>query len=287
MTNTLLIGLSIGMLLLLIASGLSLIYGMLGVVNFAHGSLYMLGAFVATVVTSSIGNFWLGLLVAPLVLALLGGLIEWTLLRPLYKRDHEQQLLMTFGMILVIEEGARILWGLDYRNSTVPALFAQPLDVLGERVSSYRLFVVVFGAAVAAALYYVVDRTRLGIVLRAAMSNSQMVRTLGIRVSRYRTLVFAIGAGLAGLGGAIAAPMLPVQTSMGFQVIMDCFIVVIIGGLGNIRGSIIAALLLGQVQAFGQQYFSEWVDVIVYGMLALVLILRPQGLFSFGTGRQA
>jgi len=287
MLTSFLIGLSIGMLLLLMAAGLSLIFGMLGVINFAHGALYMVGAFTATVIAAYIGNFWIGLLIAPFVVALLGALIEMTLLRPLYARSHEQQLLLTFGLILVIEEGARLLWGLDYRSAAAPAMFAEPVEWFGEKLSAYRMFVVVAGTVVAGALYFMIERTQTGMVLRAAMSNAQMLRALGVGVSRYRTLVFALGAGLAGLGGAIAAPLLPVQTSMGFQIIIDCFVVVIIGGLGNIRGAIVAALLIGQLQAFGQQYFSEWLDIIVYGFLIAVLLIRPQGLFTFGKTRRA
>lgn len=287
MLTTLLIGLSIGMLLVLIAGGLSLIFGMLGVVNFAHGALYMLGAFVALAVAKATGSFWIGLLVSPFVVAALGATIELGLLRPLYARGHEQQLQMTFGLILVIEEGARLLWGMDFYTATAPGAFVEPLNWLGEKLPAYRVFVVLAGLAVAIGLYVVIETTRLGMVLRAAMSNAQMVRAMGIAVSRYRTLVFACGAGLAALGGAIAAPMLPVHTAMGYQVIIDSFVVVILGGLGNVRGAILAALLLGQVRAFGQLNAPEWVDVTVYALLALTLLFRPQGLFSSSAARQA
>jgi branched-chain amino acid transport system permease protein len=268
------------MLLFLLAIGLSLIFGMLGVVNFAHGALYMLGAFVAFEVTRRTGNFWFALFVSFGIVALIGVAIEVFLLRPLYLSDHVQQLLLTFGLILVLDEVVRLIWGVDYRSVDAPAIFKFPVHIFGENVASYRVFVVALGLAVLVAMIVGIEKTRLGMVLRAAMSNEAMTRCLGIRVDRIRTAVFAVGAGLAALGGAAAAPLLPVQVGMGSSIIIDCFIVVVIGGLGSVRGTAVAAILLGLTQAFGQHLAPGWVDVSTLVLMVAVLIFRPQGLFG-------
>lgn len=287
MLNTILIGMSIGSVMLLIASGLSLVFGMLGVVNFAHGALYMVGAFVAVEVVSRTGSFVAGLVVAPLVVALAASFIEVVLLRPIYRHSHEKQLLLTFGLLVLIEEIARAVWGLDYRRIEVPAALAAQVRVFSEDLPVYRLFVLAAGAAVAAGLVLMIDRTRLGMVLRATMSNAQMVRGLGIGVSRYRTLVFALGGALAGLGGVIAAPLLPVQVNMGGAIILDSFIVVVLGGLGNVGGAVAASFALGLLRAFGQQYAADLVDTLTYVLLVLVLLLRPRGLLNVAAERKA
>lgn len=287
MVATLLIGLSIAMLLFLLAAGLSLIFGMLGVVNFAHGALYMVGAFVAYEVAMRSGSFWLALAVAPVVVAVIGIAIELGLLRFLYARDHVQQLMLTFGLILVLDEAVRMVWGVDYRSITPPGIFAEPVRLFGENVATYRIFVVCLGLVVLASLIFGIERTRLGMVLRAAMSNAPMTRCLGIRVDRIRTAVFAVGAGLAALGGAAAAPLLPVQVGMGSSIIVDCFIVVVIGGLGSVRGTAAAALLLGLTQAFGQYLAPGWIEVWTLLVMVAVLLLRPQGLFGVKNSRVA
>lgn len=287
MLTTILIGLSIGAVLLLVASGLALAFGMLGVVNFAHGTLYMLGAFAATEVVMRTGSFTIALLAAPLVVALLSTIVEVVLLRPIYQQPHEKQLLLTFGLLILLEEVARVLWGLDYRHIQVPVLLTGEVHVLGEQLPVYRLFVIGAGLLMAVALVLTIDRTRLGMVLRAAMTNAPMVRGLGISVKRYRTLVFALGGALAGLGGVIAAPLSPVQVNMGGTVILDSFMVVIIGGLGNVRGAVAAAFGMGLIRAFGQQYATEYVDLLTYVLLVLVLLLRPRGLFNSWKERKA
>ncbi|MGX1309573.1 branched-chain amino acid transport system permease protein [Amorphus suaedae] len=287
MVATALIGLSIAMLLFLLAAGLTLVFGMLGVINFAHGAIYMLGAFGAFEVYRTTGSFWLALIVAPLAVAVIGAVMEMVLLRPLYDRDHVEQLLMTFGAILVIEEGVRMVWGLGYRDLPLPPALEGSLTVLGDDVAVYRLFLLAAGTAVGAGLFLLIEKTRLGMVLRAAMSYPTMVRALGIRIDRVRTIVFAVGAALAALAGAIAAPIVPIQVGMSFTIIVDCFVVVILGGLGNIRGAIAAAILLGLVQAFGQHYFPSWIEVATYLVLIGVLLVRPQGLFSVAPARKA
>ena len=278
--SILVIGLSLAASLFLLAAGLTLIFGMLGVINFAHGSFYMLGAYLAFQMIEASGSFWVALLLAPVIGGVVGAVIELAALRPVYGREHHNQMLLTFGVILVLEEAVRAVWGLDYKEVGPPALLAGPTQLLGATVSTYRLFLIGFATAVAAALFVVLEKTRVGVIVRAASSDPEMVRGLGIDVNRVRTGVFAFGTALAALGGAVTAPLYPVELGMGFSVIIDCFIVIIIGGLGSIRGAVVASLLLGLVRAAGYAAAPEWVDFVSYTLLILVLLTRPQGLFG-------
>lgn len=278
--STIIIGLSLSFLLFLLSAGLTLIFGMLGVINFAHGALYMLGAYVSFQVVQTTGSFWLGLLVAPLIVAALGALIEMAALKRVYSRDHIFQLLLTFGLILVIDDATKFIWGLDYKQVPTPSILAAPIELFGSQIPAYRLFVIAFGAAVSLALFLILDRSKWGMIIRAASSDPDMARTLGIDVNRVRTGVFALGSLLAALGGAITAPLVPIELGMGFSVIIDCFVVVIIGGLGNIRGAIFASLLLGMTRAIGYTYATEWVELMTFALLIGTLMFRPAGLFS-------
>jgi len=278
--NILVIGLSLAAVLFLLSAGLTLIFGMLGVINFAHGSFYMLGAYLGFQVVETTGNFWVALVVAPLLAALVGAVVERLVLHPVYDREPHYQMLLTFGIILILEEAVWAIWGLDYKEVGAPAILAAPTHLLGATVSTYRLFIIGFGAAAATLLFVVLDKTRVGVVVRAASSDPEMVRGLGIDVNRVRTGVFAFGTGLAALGGAVTAPLFPVELGMGFNVIIDCFVVIVIGGLGSIKGAVIAALLLGLVRAVAYAMASEWVDFGSYSLLILVLLTRPQGLFG-------
>ena len=277
--STFVIGLSIGMLLFLLAAGLTLIFGMLRIINFAHGALYMLGAYLAFQIALWLG-FWWALALVPVLLALVGVLIERLTLRPIYKAPHEFQLLITFGLILVLEEVVRATWGLSGKSIAVPGWLSGSVSLFDTDVSRYRLFVIFLGLVTMAALLLGIERSRIGLVIRSCSTHPLMAATLGVRVDRVRTAVFAVGAALAGLGGAIAGPMLPIQLQMGGTIILDCFIVVIIGGLGNIRGAVVGALLIGMTRAFGQQYLPDWIDTLTYAVLIATLLLRPQGLFS-------
>lgn len=277
------IGLSLASSLFLLSAGLTLIFGMLGVINFAHGSFYMLGAYLGFQVIEATGSFWLALLLAPLIGGLVGAFVERVALRPVYGREHHYQMLLTFGVILVLEEAVRAIWGLDYKEVGAPASLAAPTQLFGATVSTYRLFLVGFGAAAAALLFLALEKTRIGVIVRAASSDPEMVRGLGIDVDRVRTFVFAFGTALAALGGTVTAPLFPVELGMGFSVIIDCFVVIIIGGLGSVKGAVAASLLLGLVRAVGYSFAPEWVDFASYSLLILVLLTRPQGLF----GRQA
>ncbi|MEO6626108.1 MAG: branched-chain amino acid ABC transporter permease [Burkholderiaceae bacterium] len=274
------IGLSIGMLLFLLAAGLTLIFGMLGVINFAHGALYMLGAYLAYQIVAWGGSFWLALLLSPLLVAALSAAMELVAMRRVYTRDHFYQVLLTFGAILVIDEGVRTLWGLQPKLLTAPPGLGASVQMFGSEVSAYRLFIIAFGTAISAALFFLLERSRHGMVIRACSKDSDMAACLGINVPRVRTAVFALGAGLAALGGVVSGPMFPVDTNMGFLVIINCFIVVVVGGLGNIKGSLAGALLIGLVQAYGQRYLPDLIGVLTYVLFIVVLLTRPQGLFS-------
>ncbi|WP_372023140.1 branched-chain amino acid ABC transporter permease (plasmid) [Tistrella mobilis] len=284
--STIIIGLSLSFLLFLLSAGLTLIFGMLGVINFAHGALYMLGAYASFQIVQTTGSFWLGLLIAPVVVAGLGALIEMSTLKRVYSRDHIFQLLLTFGLILVIDDATKLIWGLDYKQVPAPDLLSVPVALFGSQIPAYRLFVIVFGAVVSLGLFLLLDRSKWGMIIRAASSDPDMARTLGIDVNRVRTGVFALGSYLAALGGVITAPLVPIELGMGFSVIIDCFVVVIIGGLGNIRGAIFASLLLGMTRAAGYTYATEWVELLTFALLIGTLMFRPAGLFSY-KGRAA
>lgn len=281
-----LIGLSIGTLLFLLAAGLTLVFGMLGVINFAHGALYMLGAYTGYQLVAWTSSFWLALLVAPLMVGIFGAVLERTTLRRLYERPPAYQLLLTFGYILVIEEFIRLVWGVNYKAMNAPPQLSGTVELFGSTVTNYRLFIVGFGALVSIALFLVIEKTRIGMVVRAASANSAMVSCLGIDVARVRTLVFGVGTALAALSGVVAGPLLPLKLGMSFSIIIDCFIVIVIGGLGNIRGAILGALLIGMTRAFGQQYAADWINLLTYALLILTLMIRPEGLFN-RKGRQA
>lgn len=278
--STIIIGLSLGLLLFLLASGLTLIFGMLGVINFAHGALYMLGAYLSFDLGQRSGSFLLGVLLATVLTAAAGLLMERFALRPIYKRPHFYQLILTFGFILVLTELVKVFWGLGYKEVAIPQALADTLQFAGSTIPVYRLFVIGVGLAVGAGLFLLLERSTFGMLVRAASSDDEMVRTLGLPATAVRSAVFALGTGLAGLAGAIAAPLFPVELGMATTVIIDCFIVVILGGLGNIRGAVAASILIGMVRALGYAVAPSWVDVLTFGLLIGTLLTRPQGLFS-------
>ncbi len=274
------------MLLFLLAAGLTLIFGMLGVINFAHGAVYMLGAYVSYEAGKRTGSFVVGVLSATLLTALVGAVVEKLALRPLYERPHFYQLILTFGLILVLSDMVRFIWGPGYQEVAIPAVLSGTVDMLGSTLPIYRLFVIGFGAIVSIGLYFVLEKSTFGMLVRAASSDAEMVRILGLPVGAIRMAVFAAGCGLSGLAGSIAAPLFPIELGMATNTIIDCFIVVILGGLGNIRGAIAASLLIGMVRAIGYVYLPSWVDIMTFSLLIGTLLTRPQGLF-FRTARTA
>jgi branched-chain amino acid transport system permease protein len=273
-----------GLLLFLVASGLTLIFGIMGVINLAHGSFYMLGAYLAFSIAPFFGQqFLLMLLAGVLLSALFGYLLEWAFFSFLYQRDHLQQVLMTYALILVFEEARSILVGNDVHGVPVPQWLAGSIP-LGELMTYpvYRLFASAACIVVALGLYWVVNRTRLGMMIRAGASNRDMVRGLGIDITRLYRIVFAAGVALAALAGMIAAPLSSVYPNMGAGVLIICFVVVVIGGIGSITGALVASLLVGFVDTFGKVFFAEWSGVGVYVLMAIVLVWRPEGLMKRG-----
>ncbi|MGJ7495391.1 branched-chain amino acid ABC transporter permease [Variovorax sp. RT4R15] len=271
-----------GLLLFLVASGLTLIFGIMGIINLAHGSFYMLGAYMAFALSPLFGDQFIVMLAAGVVLAaVFGYLLEWVFFSYLYQRDHLQQVLMTYGLILVFEELRSLLVGNDVHGVKAPP-WLEGSFALGDLMSYpwYRLFASAACIALAIGLYLVVNRTRLGMMVRAGASNRDMVRGLGIDIRRLYRIVFAAGVALAALAGMIAAPMSSVYPGMGSSVLIICFVVVVIGGIGSITGALVASLLVGFVDTFGKVFFAELSGMGVYVLMAIVLIWRPEGLMG-------
>ena len=271
-----------GLLLFLLASGLTLIFGIMGVINLAHGSFYMIGAYMAFALSPLFGgNFLVTLVAGTLLAAVLGYVLEWVFFSYLYQREHLQQVLMTYGLILVFEELRSILVGNDVHGVPVPPWLGGSLP-LGDLMQYpwYRLFASGACIVLAVALYLVVNRTRLGMMIRAGASNRDMVRGLGINIRRLYRTVFAAGVALAALAGMIAAPISSVYPNMGASVLIICFVVVVIGGSGSVTGALVASLLVGFVDTFGKVFFSEAAGIGIYVLMAIVLIWRPEGLMG-------
>ena len=269
-----------GLLLFLVASGLTLIFGIMGVINLAHGSFYMIGAYVAYALVSLLGLPFLAMLALGALIAFaFGALLEWAFFSYLYQRDHLQQVLMTYALILVFEECRSLLAGNDVHGVPAPAWLAGSIP-LGDLMTYpvYRLFASAACVVVAVALYFVVNRTRLGMMVRAGASNRDMVRGLGIDIRNLYRVVFAAGVALAALAGMIAAPLSSVYPNMGSSVLIVCFVVVVIGGIGSITGALVASLLVGFVDTFGKVFFSELSGIGVYVLMAIVLVWKPEGL---------
>jgi branched-chain amino acid transport system permease protein len=277
-----------GLLLFLVASGLTLIFGIMGVINLAHGSFYMIGAYMAyalaPVVGATLGGGFFATLVIGLVLAvLLGYVLEWAFFSFLYEREHLQQVLMTYGLILVFEELRSILVGDDVHGVAPPPWLAGSIP-LGDLMTYpvYRLFISAVCLALAAGMWFVLTRTRLGMTIRAGATNREMVQSLGIDIQFLYRVVFAAGVAVAVFAGMVAAPVSSVYPGMGNQVLIICFVVVVIGGIGSIRGALLAALLIGFVDTFGKVIFPHAAGVLVYVLMALILLWKPDGFFKAG-----
>ncbi len=276
-------GLSWGMLLFMISVGLTTVFGVLGVLNFAHGSFFMLGAYLSMQVMHVVPSFWVGLLVGPLLVALLGLVIEKWLLRPVYDRDVSFQLLLTFSILLVLDDAVRLIWGSGYHVVEAPPLLAGVFPLFSHSYPVYRLFLVIVGPLVGLALWSFFRFSRWGKVVRAAALDREMAEGVGIRVPLLFTLVFALGSWLAALGGALAAPHQSLAPSMGERIIIESFIVVVIGGMGSFPGAFVGALVLGLFESFGTVFAGRAQMALPYILLAAVLLFRPTGFF----GREA
>ncbi|MHB0820558.1 branched-chain amino acid ABC transporter permease [Stutzerimonas stutzeri] len=274
-------GLQYGLLLFLIASGLTLIFGIMHIINLAHGALYMVGAYLAFWATSITGNLFLAILLALPLAALFGVVIERCLMRILYKRDHLDQVLMTFGLILVIDSLRSIAWGNDVHSVAIPEILAGSIQLTENlEYPVYRLFISGVCVLVALSMYWILQRTRLGIVIRGGASNREMVQGLGININAIYTLVFAAGAALTAFAGMIAAPVSSVYPGMGNQILIIAFVVVVIGGLGSIRGAFLGALLVGLTATWGAVLVPEYAGMAIYMLMAVVLLFKPRGLFA-------
>ncbi len=273
-------GLVIGMVFVLLAIGLSLIFGLMTVVNFAHGSLYMLGAYFGVFLIGLTGNFWLGLVLAPLMVGALGLLIERVLIRRLYGRSPDDPLLLTFGLSLILVEGVKLVWGKIGLTLDPPRLFAGALNLGFMTFPAYRLFVIVVTAAVLVGLWLFLARTNVGLIIRAGSRDPLMVRALGIDLSRIWLLVFGIGTALAGLAGILAGPMRGVYAEMGVTMVIESFVVVVVGGMGSLVGAVVAGILMGQVVGLTTFLAPKLAEIMVFVVMAVVLLVRPSGLFG-------
>lgn len=270
--------LQLSMLLFLLSVGLTVIFGLMHFVNLAHGSLYALGAYAAATAGAAIG-FWGGLLVAPLAVAALGVVLYLVFIRRMRRAGPMAQVLVTFGLIFVMLDLTRIIWGAQALSAPVPALLDGRMTILGVEYPAYRLFVIALGLAIWGVLALVLSRTQIGAMIRAGVDNDSMAACMGIDVEKMFFLVFCVGCALAGLAGAVAAPLLSVTPDMGLQILIPTLIVIVIGGLGSLKGAIAGSLIYGVVQTFGAVLFPQLASILIYGLLAAVLILRPAGLF--------
>ena len=275
-----------GLLLFLVASGLTLIFGIMGVINLAHGSFYMIGAYMAYALAPFVaatfgGGFFATLAVGVVLSVVLGYVLEWAFYSYLYEREHLQQVLMTYGLILVFEELRSLLVGDDVHGVAIPPLLAGSIPLSDvQQYPVYRLFISGVCLALALGMYFVFKRTRLGMMIRAGSTNREMVQSLGVDISFLYRVVFAAGVAIAVLAGMVASPVSSVYPGMGNSVLIICFVVVVIGGIGSIRGALLAALLIGFVDTFGKVLLPSAAGVLVYVLMALILLWKPDGLFK-------
>jgi branched-chain amino acid transport system permease protein len=270
-----------GLLLFLLAAGLTLIFGIMGVVNLAHGSFYMVGAYLAYALTGAWDSLALAVVVGTVISIALGWALEKLLFRHFYHRSHLDQVLLTFGLIYIFEELRSMLWGDDVHSVAVPEALNWSIS-LTDTLSypAYRLFMLAICTLLALGLWLLISKTKLGMKIRAGAFNSDMAQALGINIVRLHALVFAMGVALASLGGMLIAPLSSVYPHMGSQVLIMCFVVVVIGGIGSVRGALTAALLVGLVDTFGKVLLPQFASMLVYVLMALVLLYKPEGLFK-------
>ena len=273
-------GLAYSLLLFLLAAGLSLIFGMMDVVNLAHGSFYLIGTYVGLTIIRVTGSFWLALIVTPLAIGALGLVVERYLIRPLYNRSPLDQVLLTFGLAFMLMDLAKWIWGADVLALPAPAVLSGSVSLLGGQFPKYRLFVIAAGLLLAAALYYLNERTAFGAVVRAGVADREMARGLGINIAAVFSVVFAVGLALAALSGVVAGPIYSAFPGLDFQVLITTLIVVVVGGMGTFKGSFFGSLLIGEVQTFGQAFFPDLALFLIFAIMAVVLLVKPTGLFG-------
>ena len=274
-------GLIVGSLLFLVAAGLTLIFGVLGVINFAHGSFYMLGAYVGLTAYRLTGNYLIATLAAGIGVGLFGLFFERFFMRKVYGADVLMQLLVCYAFILILDDVVKLLWGVEFQSMGMPQTFqAPPIMIGGGIVPVFYLVLILAAAAIATLLWYVLTRTRIGKIVRAAAHNPTMTSALGLNTRLIYAGVFAAGAMLAGVAGGLAAPVRSMSPGMGFSILIESFIVTVIGGMGSVSGALVGALMIGLVRSFGSIGFPLFVEGIMFGAMALILILRPNGLLG-------
>jgi branched-chain amino acid transport system permease protein len=278
--DQLIIGLVSGAILVLLALGLNLILGFMEIVNFAHGALYMVGAYVGFYLLTWWGSFWLALVVVPFLMLGVGVLLERSLIRPLYGRTQEDGLLLTFGLTYILVEGARQVAGAGGKSVNTPEALASQVSIGATRFPAYLLFVAFLVALIVAGLHLLLTRTNVGLVIRAGVRDSEMVRILGIRYARYRVLVFALGVALAGLAGVLTSPVTGVHPEMGTDILVLAFVVVVVGGLGSFWGAVISGLLIGELISITTLYSSVYAGIAPFVLMILIMTLRPHGLLG-------
>jgi len=277
-------GLAYGMVLFLIASGLNVIFGMMGVLNLAHASFFMLSAYLGFQFVSMTGNFWMALLLAPVATAVLGVLMERFLLRKVHAFGHMGELILTLGVAQIVLAGVKGVWGSESLPLKMPAILEGQISLAGLNYPIYRLFIIGLALVVMAIMGLLLYKTRLGKIVRAAVSDAGMVNALGINIPLVFTLVFAIGIWMAGIAGVAIAPILTVFPGLADQVGMDAFIVVVTGGFGSLTGAFIISVIFGLLSSYGIQFISQFAPVLIVGFMAIVLVIRPHGLFGAREG---
>jgi len=281
-------GLSRAMVLFLMASGLTIVFGVMRVINFAHGAFYMLGAYLAFTFTSLMApslGFWAALIIVPTLVSLLGALVEFVLLRRIYEKEHLLQILLTYSLIFVFNDGVKLLWGGEMRIVTLPEILKGFVTFFGHRFPVYYFFIIAVGITVCVLLWLLLKKTRFGKLIRASAEHKDMVGLLGYNVGVLFSLVFIMATWLGGLAGAVIAPTVRISLGMDMEIIIECFIVVIVGGLGNIWGALLGALITGQIYAFGILVMPNYAMAFLFALAAVIIIFRPYGLL--GKGAQA
>lgn len=273
-------GLVLGMIYVLLAIGLSLIFGLMTVVNFAHGALFMLGAYFGVFLLTYTKSFWVALIVAPLMVGAIGLLMERFLIRRLYGRSPDDPLLLTFGLSLILVEGVKVFWGKIGLTLDPPRALAGAVDLGFMAFPAYRLFIIAVTVAVLIGLYFFLGRTNIGLIIRAGSRDPLMVRALGIDLGRIWLVVFGIGTALAGLAGILAGPMRGAYAEMGVTMVIESFVVIVVGGMGSLLGAVVAGLLIGQVVGLTTLFIPKAADIMVFVVMAVVLLVRPSGLFG-------
>jgi branched-chain amino acid transport system permease protein len=275
-------GLAYGVLLFLMSAGLSLIFGLMNVVNIAHGSFFMIGAFCALAIMHWTGSFWAALALSWIPAVIIGIAMERIFIRRLYSRGHLDQVLLTFGFTFVFVDLVRMIWGADIRQLAVPDVLSGVFNAGGVIVPKYRVFLIAFGGLVALLLWLFLERSRFGAMVRAGVDDAFTANGIGINVQLLFGAVFALGVGLAAIGGTVAGPILGLYPGMDIEILIPAFIVVVVGGMGSLRGAFVASLLVGLIDTFGKAYFPGLALFLIYLLMVVVLLTRPQGLFGVG-----